>query len=122
MQMTDTCAGAPGAHPWPACTHCHCATQTQLPLLLPLLSYSCCCQVVLGASLDEALAWAQAEGNLPSDVAGLVKQALAAKGQPFNGTPTHAAVMSALHRLHGANAGAPGCVHAAALRALPLTL
>jgi ADP-ribosylglycohydrolase len=45
-------------------------------------------QVVLGASIDEALQWAQARGNLTAPVAALIKDALALKGQPFSAAAT----------------------------------
>uniref|UniRef100_A0A383VKV4 ADP-ribosylglycohydrolase n=1 Tax=Tetradesmus obliquus TaxID=3088 RepID=A0A383VKV4_TETOB len=41
-------------------------------------------KVILGSSIDEALAWAQQQGNLPPAEAQLVSAALAAKGEPFN--------------------------------------
>jgi hypothetical protein len=41
-------------------------------------------QVVLGSSIDEALQWAQQEGNLDPTAAQLVKDALVQKDQPFS--------------------------------------
>lgn len=46
--------------------------------------HCCCHQVILGSSIDEALAWAQQAGNLPPSVAETVSQALAAKEQDFS--------------------------------------
>jgi len=39
---------------------------------------------VLGSSINEALEWAQQEGNLAPPAAQLVKDALAQKGEPFS--------------------------------------
>ncbi|KAF6253565.1 ADP-ribosylation/Crystallin J1 [Scenedesmus sp. NREL 46B-D3] len=41
-------------------------------------------KVILGSSIDEALAWSQQQGSLPPEQAQLVGAALAAKGEPFN--------------------------------------
>jgi hypothetical protein len=46
-------------------------------LLLPV-------QVILGSSIEEALAWSQQQGSLPPAEAQLISAALAAKGEPFN--------------------------------------
>lgn len=46
-----------------------------------------CCwlsQVVLGASIDEALQWAQQEGHLAPQATQLVKEAMQQKDQPFS--------------------------------------
>lgn len=40
-------------------------------------------QVVLGSSIDEALTWAQQDGNLAPPAAQIVKEALAQKDVPF---------------------------------------
>lgn len=40
--------------------------------------------MVLGSSINEALVWAQQEGNLVPPTAHLIKEALAHKDQPFN--------------------------------------
>eukprot|EP00878_Enallax_costatus_P019783 GHUV01020885.1.p1 GENE.GHUV01020885.1~~GHUV01020885.1.p1 ORF type:complete len:325 (+),score=106.22 GHUV01020885.1:330-1304(+) len=53
-------------------------------------------KVVLGSSIDEALSWAQMEGNLPAAATEAVKQALAAKGEPFNSASTKFGVSCAM--------------------------
>jgi hypothetical protein len=46
-------------------------------------------QVILGSSVEEALAWAQQDGSLPPAQAQLISAAMAAKGEPFNSEHRH---------------------------------
>lgn len=53
-------------------------------------------KVVLGSSINEALEWAQQEGNLAPPAAQLVKDALAQKGEPFSSTAQKLGVSCAM--------------------------
>lgn len=53
-------------------------------LLITEVGHAFILQVVLGSSINEALQWAQQEGNLDPAAAQLVKDALVQKDQPFS--------------------------------------
>jgi hypothetical protein len=59
-------------------------TVVAVPPLFLIIEVAFILQVVLGSSIDEALQWAQQEGNLDPTAAQLVKDALVQKDQPFS--------------------------------------